>query len=104
MGDHVIVDSPSKGFTVVKVVGVDPAPRIDLDVNWTYKWIVQKVDARWYTEQLEREQFVADTLVEVERRRQRDLLLTEFQNMLPEGTSARELFDATVLKLKTDRE
>lgn len=96
------MDSPSKGLVVVEVVGTDKAPRIDLDADFTYKWIVQKVELKAYEEQLEREAKAMDALQEVERQRQRDILLQEFQLRLPEGTDARKLFDQTVQQLKGD--
>lgn len=102
VGDRVVVDSPSKGLVVVEVVGTDKAPRIDLDADFTYKWIVQKVELKAYEEQLEREAKAMDALQEVERQRQRDILLQEFQLRLPEGTDARKLFDQTVQQLKGD--
>lgn len=66
VGDRVVVDSPSKGLVVVEVVGTDKAPRIDLDADFTYKWIVQKVELKAYEEQLEREAKAMDALQEVD--------------------------------------
>lgn len=62
VGDRVVVDSPSNGLVVVEVVGTDKAPRIDLDADFTYKWIVQKVELKAYEEQLEREAKAMDAL------------------------------------------
>lgn len=96
VGSQVIVDSPSKGLVVVEVVAVHLSPKIDLDAPWTYKWIVQKVDRTAYDEQLEREAQFETAMLEVERVRQRELLLDQFRNAFPEGSMARAVFNDAV--------
>lgn len=98
-GDKVIVDSPTSGLTVVDVVSVDATPRIDLDADFTYKWIVQKVDMAAYQRTIDLEAEAMEMLEEAERRRQRDSLMKEYTDQFPEGTEARKLFDKTVESL-----
>ena len=102
-GDAVVVDSPSQGLVVVQVVAVHKVPKIDIDAPFTYKWIVQRVDRSSYDRTLEQEAKFADMMFEVERVRQRELLLQQFKENLPEGSAARSLFDsATSLLVEGD--
>jgi hypothetical protein len=96
VGDCVIVDTPRNGLTLAHVVGVDKLPRIDIDADFTYKWIVQRVDRTEYDRTMEQEKAFMDTLQEIERVRQRDLLMQSFRDHLPEGSAARQLFDSAV--------
>lgn len=60
-GDYAVVETPSNGFQVVKVVEV-VLPKdlwessIELQDSIYYKWLVQKVDLKQYRETLEMEQ------------------------------------------------
>lgn len=95
VGDKVVVDSPSKGLSVVTVVAVDKTPRIDVHAPFDYKWIIQKVDTSRYEEMLKKEEQFLEAMAEVERAHQRQRLLEKFQAHLPEGSEARLLFDKT---------
>ena len=55
VGDHVIVDSSRTGFTVVEVHAIDETPDINLDADFPYSWIVQKVDPSDYYHRRETE-------------------------------------------------
>lgn len=99
VGNRVVVDSPSNGLTVVTVVAVHSTPKIDLDVSWTYKWIVQKIDTAAYEETLRKEEHFAEVMLEVERARQRALLVEQFRTNLPENSEARKLFDNATREL-----
>lgn len=99
VGDSVVVDSPSNGMVVVDVVAVHATPKIDLDAPFTYKWIVQKVDAEGYKRTLEQEDKFHEVMLEIERVRQRELLMQQFTANLPEGSEARKLFDDATAKL-----
>jgi hypothetical protein len=44
IGDKVLVDSPSSGFTVTTVSDVLSPMEIDFEVKYKYKWIVQVID------------------------------------------------------------
>lgn len=98
-GDHVVVDSPSKGLTVVEVVNVHKTPNIDLDAPFTYKWIVQKINRAAYDDTLAKEAEFLETMMEVERVHQRELLLSKFKDHLPEGSEARKMFEAATQKV-----
>lgn len=52
VGDTVVVESPSSGYTCVKVVGIDDSP---VAVSKSTKWVVCKVDDTNYKDRLERE-------------------------------------------------
>lgn len=100
VGDKVIVDSPSVGYTVVTVVNVHPMPRIDINAKYTYKWIVQKVDDSEYRAQMARELEFLDSLAEAERASAREKMVQEALSGLPDGTAGRQLFQAAVEKLR----
>jgi hypothetical protein len=52
VGDTVVVESPSSGFTCVKVTAIDES---DTAVTKATKWVVCKVDAETYKARVERE-------------------------------------------------
>lgn len=99
-GDYVVVESPQSGLVIVQVTSVDAKPRIDLEVPFSYKWIVQKIDTARYQELLRQEQEFKDALLEVERVKQREAVMKSFQEVLPEGSEARKLFETTIEKAK----
>lgn len=99
VGDRVIVDSPSKGMTVVEVIAVHKTAKIDLDAPFTYKWIVQKVDRTRYDETVAKEEEFLETMMEVERVHQLEVLLGKFKDHLPEGSEARKLFESATQKV-----
>ena len=70
VGDHVIVDSSRTGFTVVEVHAIDETPDINLDADFPYSWIVQKVDPSDYYHRRETERRVYGQLLELEKRKQ----------------------------------
>lgn len=100
VGDLVVVDSPSEGLVIVQVTRVDSKPKIDLDVPFSYKWIVQKIDRTRYDSLLKQEADFKEALVEVERVKQRETVLKSFQEHLPEGSEARKMFEATIENAK----
>ena len=100
VGDLVVVDSPSEGLIIVQVIRVDAKPRIELDAPFAYKWIVQKIDRSRYDNLLAQEAEFKEALVEVERVKQREAVMKSFQEVLPEGSEARKLFETTVEKAK----
>ena len=99
VGDRVVVDSPSKGMTVVEVTAVHKTAKIDLDAPFTYKWIVQKIDSTAYDETQAKEAEFLETMMEVERVHQRELLLSKFKDHLPEGSEARKMFESATQKV-----
>ena len=94
--DCVVVDSPHEGLQIVRVAQVDAKPNIDLSAPFPYKWIVQKVDRARYDDLLKQEQEFKDSLLEVERVKQREQVLADFKAHLPENSEARKLFDSTI--------
>ncbi len=98
-GDYVVVDTPSDGYKIVRVHNVDAVPQIDVDADFSYKWIVQKVDPSKYLARVEAERAFADQLREIERIRQREQLIQDFHEKLPEGSAARAAFEAAVQRL-----
>jgi hypothetical protein len=95
-GDSVVVDTPGSGFSVGRVVEVHTSAQVDVDADFEYKWIVQKVDRRDYDARCERERNFAKMMVEVERTRQRDALVAELRLHLPAESEARRLFDSAL--------
>jgi hypothetical protein len=97
-GDRVIVESQNShtGLTIAVVHRLDETPRIDVDADFDYKWIVQRVDMAPYNAILEAEAKFNDTLQEVERTHQREILLSKMTEHLPPNSQARTLFDAAV--------
>jgi hypothetical protein len=101
-GDHLVVDSPKSGLTVVKVQSVDKAPRIDTDASFTYKWALQKVDRAFYDRQVEKERLFLEQLAEVDVIHKREAMMEKATKALGEGTPARAAFDAAVQQLSAE--
>jgi hypothetical protein len=55
-GDFVIVDTPSTGFKVVKVIKVLQLHELPIDEHSQKKWVVQQIDDSTYIELCNREQ------------------------------------------------
>lgn len=98
-GDAVVVERDSGELLVVTVVAAHEVPKIDIDASWDYKWIVQKVDMSNYRSQLKREEDFTAMMLEIERTRQREFLLGQFREGLPEGSNARRMFETATGKL-----
>lgn len=98
-GDYVVVMAPSDIPKVVVVVDVHATPNIDLDADFSYKWVIQVVDCTAYDAQLKAEKDFKQTLTTIEREKQRESLLTDFTKHLPEGSAARLKFDTAVQQL-----
>lgn len=94
-GDTVVVEN-NGGLELATVHVVDSHPRIDVDADFDYKWIVQKVDMQTYESLLAEEKQFMDTLQEIERQKQRDELMANMSAHLPVGTQARAMFDAAI--------
>lgn len=92
-GDKVILDSPSDGLTVAMVVEVHQSPRIDLDAQFDYKWIVGKVDLARYHGQLEQEHAAGGVLLESERTAQKTKLMDAVRSQLSEVAGGESLLD-----------
>ena len=98
-GDELLVET-GIGLVITNVVKVDGMPDIDVDANFDYKWAVQKVDRTKHNELVDSEKRFADSLLEIERVKQRESLLTSFRESLPEGSAARNLFEQTTAQLQ----
>lgn len=93
LDDVVIVDTPSNGLVTALVVQVDEVAQVDVDADFEYKWVVQKVDRTDYDARVERERKFGEMMLEVERVNQREKLLGDMRANLPDGSQARLLFD-----------
>lgn len=96
VGDIVTVNSPSRGVVTCYVDKVDETADIDVNATFNYEWIIGKVDVEPYKDRKERERQFAALMLEIERKRQRENLLADFKQHLPEGSEARNLFDKVV--------
>lgn len=92
-GDAVVVDSPRNGLVIARIDEVHDYPKLDLDSDIEYKWVVQKIDMTDYLANLERETKFREAMVDVERAKQREEFVTNFIDNLPAGSEARRAFD-----------
>lgn len=76
-------------------------PKIDLDANYDYKWIVQKVEVKAYEEKVAHEEGVMEELETVEQEHQRQILVDKILNNAPEDSPVRKMFNAAVAKLNS---
>jgi hypothetical protein len=97
--DHLIVLTDNDGLKIVTVIHVDAEPDIDIDASYDYKWAVQKIDLTEFRSLTEREKEFSDTMLQIERVKQRESLVNSFRDSLPEGSEARKLFEQTTSTL-----
>lgn len=86
-GDHLVVDSPINGATLVEVDSVTDK-QVDLTSDFVYKWAVCKVDRTGYNERIAAEREAAATLKELRRKNQQKKLLEELLGDLGEEAEA----------------
>ena len=98
VGDNCVVVC-SLGFTVVRVLSIDEAPDIDIDADFQYLWIVQKIDPSAYYERAERETRIRRQLTELEKRKQQRSIFEQFKTML--GETDQQAFAALVKELNS---
>lgn len=99
VGQVLVVPGKDTLMSFVTVVRVDEVPEIDIDANHDYKWAIQAVDTTEYEALVDNEKRFKAGMMEVERTKQRELLVNSFRDSLPEGSEARRLFDQTTAVL-----
>lgn len=86
-GDHLVVDSPINGATLVEVDSVTDK-QVDLTSDFVYKWAICKVDRTGYNERITAEKEAAETLKELRRKNHQKKLLEELLGDLGEEAEA----------------
>ena len=86
-GDHLVVDSPINGATLVEVDNVTDK-KVDLTSDFVYKWAICKVDRTGYNERITAEKEAAETLKELRRKNPQKKLLEELLGDLGEEAEA----------------
>lgn len=86
-GDHLVVDSPINGATLVEVDNVTDK-KVDLTSDFVYKWAICKVDRTGYNERITAEKEAAETLKELRRKNQQKKLLEELLGDMGEEAEA----------------
>lgn len=90
VGDFVVIPSSYKfGITIGVVTDIDETPDINTSAEFSYKWVIQKVDQTEYNATLETEAAFEKAYREIERNRVRNTALAEFRNAFPEGSDER---------------
>lgn len=85
VGDTCVVEAPNGEFKLVTITAIHETPQIDLEADFAYKWLVQKVDTTGYEANKKREQEFTDTLVALEKEKQRQQVLEDMQQHLPQA-------------------
>jgi hypothetical protein len=97
--EQLLVDTPNGGLKVAYVVEVDSLASIDPDADFDYKWAVQKIDRSEYDRLVAQEQKFQETMLEIERVRERETAMQKFRDHLPEGSEARRIFEDAVAQI-----
>lgn len=84
---------------LAKVVEVHDLPQIDLDADFDYRWIVQKIDFTHYDEVAKREAEFNQAMVEVERVKQREKVKRDMEELLGDSPMAKQLFNRAIKSL-----
>ena len=95
VGQTVVVRVSGR-YALAEVVKIHDIPQIDVDAEFEYKWIVQLVDPTEYNEIMDAERAFKETLQEVEKIKQREVMIEDFNKHLPIGSNARLLFDEAI--------
>ena len=98
-GDFAVVEVKNE-LTIVKVMKVDTVPQIDVDADYSYKWLVQRVDRTAYDNTLAVEQNFEKAITAAEREHQRAILKEKLSTHLAVGSEARRMFDNAVLEIQ----
>jgi len=87
-----VVTARANTFGVAKVTRVDEVPQINANAQYEYTWIVQKVEAAAYKEQIRIEGELKKELLQVENAHQREVLIEKMSKHLPEESEAGKMF------------
>lgn len=101
-GDSIIVPASSQGaqqFSVAKIWMVHPAPQIDYDAPFEYKWVVQKIDIATYLEQVAQEENFRNMLREVQKAQERDKVRASVLASMQQGGEAYQLFSKAMASI-----
>lgn len=98
--DDIAVVEVSSRLAIVKVVEVNDVPQIDVDADYDYKWLVQRIDRTAYDNTVAVEKKFTEAMMAAEKAHQRLLLAQKFTDHLPIGSEARTLFDAAVAEVQ----
>ena len=97
--DIAIVEACGR-LAIVKVVEVNDVPQIDMDADYDYKWIVQRIDRSAYDATVAVEKKFAAAMLAAEKLHQREVLAKKFTEHLPVGSEARNLFEQAVAEVQ----
>jgi len=95
VGDVVVVDTPSSGFTIVDVVAVHAQPKLMQGIN--YKWIVQRVDNTEYKKQLQVEAELSSAIEKEADANSRKRAAKALKKAYPDGSEVRSILEKYVL-------
>ena len=84
-GDFAVVETPTSGFQVVKVV--EEADMLELNASVQYKWLVGKVDFTQYQQSRELEATIITAVRKAENKR----VLADLRDSIPEVDEVRKL-------------
>ena len=99
VGDEVVVESPYGGMVVVVVSRLDGYAAIDPSREYTYKWVVQKVETEAYHARREAEQEAFAAFQKARRLAARDKAMKEIMATLEGSTEALDEFNGIVKRL-----
>lgn len=101
VGDEVIVESPYGGMVVVVVTRLDGYAGIDPSREYTYKWVVQKVDTTSYYARKTVEQEAFAAFQKAHRLAARDKAMQEIFSLLGDSEEVKTEVDSIVKSLGT---
>ncbi len=90
VGDHVVVDSPSTGYTLVQVAATDETLE---GIKKATKWVVDRVDVGAYEDRLRKETERAAIVAELKRIQSRVLEENQFAALAAASPEAFELVE-----------
>lgn len=93
-GDYVVVEGPDGDFKIVRAIKVGEP--IDLNANYDYKFIVQKIDTRGYDACVAQETNIRAMLLAAEQQRQKEEVIESYKKAYPEGSQARKDLEAAL--------
>ena len=91
--DYVVIDTPSKGLSVVQVQEVLSPAEVDFDVSYNYKWVVSQIDTEAYLKATELEKKVLAKVNKSKNKR----AMKEAQEMIMSGLDADTIAEVKAL-------
>jgi hypothetical protein len=96
VGDYVTVMAPGNVLKVCEVLEVHDEPELNLNAEYSYKWIVSLIDLQPYADTLQKERDFSKKVLRVERVHQRNIFIAKFKESFGLTSDSTDLVDSLI--------